>query len=475
MLQAQPPAASMGPAQNYFTARTTTKTKAKSRQIPYSTNPKTAPHKHVWLYIILATVLVGLSIWGIVALANALRKKADQTADPDTGMSTSKTPKTGSEPNVDPQSEDLMTSEIQLLVTDVSQGAIEGMAVWDMADTFLGRADADGYVTVTIAHRATTSTVPIKVFETGLSPAGTSFHCENYAIDVSSTRPSTQLLEIGSYKFLRNDDGTPACWENMRKFLQGDDAFANRQDGSFVLTYSFVDSGTTLNNYNWTSVDTVAFQEHGDGAYNISGPDFRAEIDASFQKWQDAFATMFPGRTMRFERIADPDGPAGPKEAGDEVDGPAVIGSGTYSNATQGVGDIRIGMVEVTDGGVLAYAYAPTTTTGTGSYGGDMMFNKDINWRLDRDMEATDPRERSGYSIMTVFVHELGHAMGLDHDASINSIMAPYANDSDSFYERFPDGIEANAPSDYEGMKQLYSLPPGTNLDEVTQYCSVAA
>lgn len=95
-------------------------------------------------------------------------------------------------------------------------------------------------------------------------------------------------------------------------------------------------------------------------------------------------------------------------------------------------GDIRIGAVPLADT-VLAVATPPGATV-TNSRRGDIVFNSDIRF------------DNAPYHLRTVLLHEVGHALGLDHQADPNSVLFPDYN-----------GMKTQlATVDIQAIQQLY-------------------
>ncbi len=113
---------------------------------------------------------------------------------------------------------------------------------------------------------------------------------------------------------------------------------------------------------------------------------------------QDAFAEWEAVANVNFAQVSDDGSP---------------FGSGAYQQGSPTVGDIRIGGF-AQGSGTLAFTMLPPGANG-GSAAGDIFINTSLPWNVGKN-----------YDLETVFVHEIGHALGMGHSASTSAVMYPY-------------------------------------------------
>jgi matrixin len=111
--------------------------------------------------------------------------------------------------------------------------------------------------------------------------------------------------------------------------------------------------------------------------------------------------------------------------------------------------DIRIGAHDEGVGEVLAHAFPPVPTDISG-LSGDIHFNSDsvLPWGIETGFPAID--------FLEVMVHELGHALGLQHVMDVDAIMNP----SHGF--RFTNGSAFLLAPDVDAIQAIYGAGVGS-------------
>lgn len=114
-------------------------------------------------------------------------------------------------------------------------------------------------------------------------------------------------------------------------------------------------------------------------------------------------------------------------------DNGAGLGSPGYQQGSPYYGDIRISAIPL-GAGTLGAAYSPPPING-GTLAGDIVLNSNVSWKID-----------ANYDLETVAIHELGHALGMDHSTIGQAVMYYYYT-----------GIKQNATNDdAAGIRTLY-------------------
>lgn len=147
-----------------------------------------------------------------------------------------------------------------------------------------------------------------------------------------------------------------------------------------------------------------------DGPSNaISIREVEEQVIKAFQKWENV-------STLKFTKDKDPNSDIIVKfRSGEHGDGYPFDGPG----------------------GTLAHGFYPLNNQG---FAGDVHFDDEETWILKEEETGTD--------FFWTALHEIGHALGLEHSRSRNAIMYP-------FYTGFKENLELDA-DDIAGIQFLY-------------------
>ncbi|MBY0232210.1 MAG: matrixin family metalloprotease, partial [Gemmataceae bacterium] len=173
---------------------------------------------------------------------------------------------------------------------------------------------------------------------------------------------------------------------------------------------------------------TYSYANLLDGGMGLSADALRAAVEEALGRW----AAVAP---LRFVEVTD----SGPAYSANQTD---------YSASGRPM--LRFGHIPI-DGrsNVLAYAYYPGST----GLAGDIFFDDSERWTLNPS---------TGMDLLEVAVHELGHALGLDHEPMPSSggntaILNPYYGGRYSGL-----GTSYLFQDDIDGIRALYGTGTGS-------------
>ncbi|MDB5334532.1 MAG: kly 1, partial [Planctomycetaceae bacterium] len=192
-------------------------------------------------------------------------------------------------------------------------------------------------------------------------------------------------------------------------------ASGNAWPTSQLITISFEPDGTNLGGVN----SDLASKFNGNS--NLAGR-WQSEILRAAETWSEA-------TNINFVVVSD---------------NGAASGSGKYQQGDPGFGDIRIGGYDFQNTS-LARAYMPPTANNF-SVAGDIAFNTGIAYGVGQ-----------GYDLYSVALHELGHALGLDHTS---------ASSSAAMWSSY-NGIKTKlGADDIAGIRSIYSANGSREVDD---------
>jgi hypothetical protein len=128
-------------------------------------------------------------------------------------------------------------------------------------------------------------------------------------------------------------------------------------------------------------------------------------------------------------------------------------GTGSYQQGDPNFGDIRFGGFDFGDSSTLAMGFLPPQVNNY-SVGGDIAFNTGLGFNIN----GLD------YDLYTVALHEIGHALGLDHSTDASAIMYP-------IYQGVEYGLSAD---DIGGIQSVYGAPVPDAYDDAASNNTIA-
>ena len=192
-----------------------------------------------------------------------------------------------------------------------------------------------------------------------------------------------------------------------------------------VLEDRFLLYATTGNQWTMPNLITYSFMPDGTSLGGVPS-NLQATLNAHFAtaSWQaqisDAAAVWEKVANVNLSLVTDNGSPLG--VSGNQQDDPRF-------------GDIRIGGYAMSSS-ILAFAYLPPPANG-GTDAGDIFFNTAQPWQING----------TTYDLMTVAIHELGHALGMGHSTDTSAAMYPA-------YITSKQAVDAD---DISGIRSIYN------------------
>jgi hypothetical protein len=176
---------------------------------------------------------------------------------------------------------------------------------------------------------------------------------------------------------------------------------------------------------NWAYGSRITYSFVPDGT-SVGGSPSTLYQSMTARMWESTWKVAFQRAAATWQAVAG-------INLVEVSDNGMAFGDHGYQQGDTRVGDIRIGAIEM-GLDTLGAAFAPPPING-GTLAGDIVLNSKIPWNVN----AT-------YDLETVAIHELGHALGLDHSATYNA----------SLYQYYVGGKQSLHADDISGIRAIY-------------------